>query len=265
MPSATRWQVSEARRRVIEVAKLAPGRQVLERRCSAAGRLPSLITGARVRGGRIPGWAAHFGRLFAGMGGAELGRPRKIEEVISRSCRGCSEFCRAPGREALLHERRAVAASLQRAGIVLGGELLATRMQRLELRVHLHIGRGRRFAEIEVDSRGDDGRGGAIVLKKRLVGGVRVSVDGSLAEWLRPVERADGGDVAGGIDVDFKVDRSGDARGFCLGGVNDGGEGEWLVLNRGCGGKLAGLEQRNSKECDEDHGWTGYLIGISGA
>ena len=62
------------------------------------------------------------------------------------------------------------------------------------------------------------------------VGGVRVGVDGRLTEKFGAIDGADGGDVTGGVDGDFKMHDALDVRGFSICRIDDRGALDGLVL-----------------------------------
>ena len=176
----------------------------------------------------------------------------KEDEIVEG---GGASFQLGLGAEALRELNGLAAGAEGFGGAILGvgeGELLAVAVQDFELLVDELIGVGREFPQGEVDAGGDDGRAGVAVDDERRVEGVGVCVDGGLPQRNGAGQGGDSGDVAGGIDVDLKLDGAFDARGASLGGVDDVGWGEGLVVDGGGRGRGGCLQE--GQEHESDHG-----------
>ena len=160
------------------------------------------------------------------------------------------------GRQEALGGLNGLTANVQGIRGMVERGLLAAGVEGLEGAVDEEVRVGRKLLEREVDRGGDDRRAGAAVGDQRRVNGVRVGVDGGLAEQERSAERLDGGDVAGRVDVHLQGNVALDAGLASFVGVEHGRKSQGLVVDRGgglCGGKNGA--KREEKECKNLHGW----------
>ncbi len=109
--------------------------------------------------------------------------------------------------------------------------LLAAGMERLEGVVDEEVSVGWKLAKRKVDRGGDNCRAGAAVGDQRRIDGVRVGVHGGLAQQRGAAQRLDGGNVAGGVDVDLQRNVAFNARLASFVGIEHRWQSQGLVVD----------------------------------